>query len=156
MMVQLGYIKQKTSRLENLLMIIPLIAFLFTAYFSKLTALDNAYSTTYFSFSFVNVVIFSWALLIIPFLLHLFLKQQNLGNSTLINAHILLSVVLLVSVIFSYDLYIPISTINQESFWELPYQRHWLEASFLTFAILAIQLFLQLVFSIYSLMKLLP
>ena len=87
-MVQLGYIKQKTSRLENLLMIVPLIAVLFTSYFSKLAALDNAYATTYFSFSFVNIVIFSWALLIIPFLLHLFLKQQNIGNSTLINAHI--------------------------------------------------------------------
>ena len=156
MIVQLGYIKQKTSRLENLLMIIPLIAFLFTAYFSKLTALDNAYSTTYFSFSFVNVVIFSWALLIIPFLLHLFLKQQNIGNTTLINAHILLSLVLLVSVIFSYDLYIPVSTVNQQSFWGIPYQRHWFEASFQTFALLALQLFLQLVFSIYSLIKLLP
>jgi hypothetical protein len=156
MIVQLGYIKQKTSRLENLLMIVPFIAILFTSYFSKLATLDNDYSTTYFSFSFVNVVFFSWALLIIPFLLHLFLKQQKLGNSTLINAHILLSLLLLVSVLFSYDLYMPLSSVNQESFWGIPYQRHWLEASILTFVLLAMQLFLQLVFSIYSLMKLLP
>ncbi|MCX6299268.1 MAG: hypothetical protein NTY72_09285 [Bacteroidetes bacterium] len=156
MIVQLGYIKQKTSRLENLLMIVPLIAVLFTSYFSKLAALDNVYATTYISFSFVNVVIFSWALLIIPFLLHLFLKQQNIGNSTIINTHILLSLVLLVSLIFSYDLYMPVSLVNQQSFWGIPYQRHWLEASFQTFVLLALQLFLQLVFSIYSLMKLLP
>ena len=156
MIVQLGYIKQKTSRLENLLMIVPLFAVLFTSYFSKLAALDNAYAITCFSFSFVNVVIFSWALLIIPFLLHLFLKQQNIGNSTLINLHILLSLVLLVSLIFSYDLYMPVSTVNQQSFWGIPYQRHWLEASLQTFVLLTLQLFLQLVFSIYSLMKLLP
>ena len=156
MMVELGYIKQKTSRLENLLMIVPLIAILFTSYFSKLAALDSEYATTYFSFSFGNVVIFSWALLIIPFILHLFLKQQNIGNSTLINAHILLSLVLLISVLFSYDLYMPVSSVNQPSFWSIPYQRHWLEASFQTFVLLAFQLFLQLVFSIYSLTKLLP
>jgi len=156
MIVQLGYIKQKTSKLENLLMIVPLIAVLFTSYFSKLAALDNVYATTYISFSFVNVVVFSWALLIIPFILHLFLKQQSLGNRTFINAHILLSLVLLISVLFSYDLYMPVSSVSQQFFWGIPYQRHWLEASILTFVLLAMQLFLQLVFSIYSLIKLLP
>jgi hypothetical protein len=81
MIVQLGYIKQKTSKLENLLMILPLIAVLFISYFSSL---------------------------------------------------------------------------NQASFLGIPYQRHWFEASFQTFALSTLQLFLQLVFSVYSLMKLLP
>jgi len=81
MIVQLGYIKQKTSKLENLLMILPLIAVLVTSYFSSS---------------------------------------------------------------------------NQQSFLGTPYQRHWFEASFQTFALLPLQLFLQLVFSVYSLMKLLP
>ncbi|MCX6337756.1 MAG: hypothetical protein NT153_10800 [Bacteroidetes bacterium] len=81
MIVQLRYIKQKTSRFENGLMIVPLIAVLVTSYFSSL---------------------------------------------------------------------------NQASFLGISYQRHWFEASFQTFALLTLQLFHQLVLSIYSLMKLLP
>lgn len=156
MILQLGYKKQSNSRLENLLMIAPCFALIFTTVFTKFAQLDSHYSNTYFSFAFGNVIFFSWALLILPFILHLFLKQGTIGNPNIISAHILLSLLLLVSVLFTYDLYVPINMAGNNSFFGLPYQRHWLEATTTTAILLVAQFALQAIFIIYSLVKLLP
>lgn len=158
MMLQLGYNTTKAinNRLENLLMIVPCILLIISALFVKTADLDTHYSGTYFSFSFGNVEFFLWALLIVPFILHLFLKQQNIGNQAIIKGHILISILLMVAVLFTYDLYIPYNGVVSGSFWGLPYQRQWMEATTSTFVIICSQFLLQLLFSMYALIKLVP
>jgi hypothetical protein len=156
MILQLNYSKQQTSRLENLLMIVPAIALVLANLLLKSADLDTHYPNTYFSFSFGNVSFFSWALLIVPFILHLFLKQQNVGNQSFISLHIILSLVLLVTVLFTYQVYTPTNAVTSNSIWGIPLQRQWMEATFTTYVFIVAQFALQVIFSIYALIKLLP
>ena len=142
--------------MENLLMIVPGIVLALSNLFIKSADLNTHYPSTYFSFSFGNISFFSWALLIIPFILHLFLKQQNVGSQPILSLHIILSLVLLVSVLFTYQVYTPTNAIVDVSFLDMPYQRQWMEATFSTYTIIILQFLLQIVFSVYALIKLLP
>lgn len=156
MIVQLDHTKYANSRLENLLMIVPAIVLVLANLLIKTADLDTYYSNTYFSFSFGNVSFFSWAMLIVPFILHLFLKQQNVGNQSLISLHIIISLILLVSVLFTYQIYTPTNAVTNGSFWGIPFQRQWMEATFSTYTLLLVQFLLQVIFCIYALVKLLP
>lgn len=154
MMLQLGYTKQVSYRLENLLMIVPAIVLLLANLIIQAADLDTHYSSTYFSFSFGNVSFFSWALLIIPFILHLFLKQQNIGNQSFIASHIILSLILIVVILFTYQVYSPTNIVSNRAFLGIALQRQWMEATFYTYALLFAQFMLQVIFSIYALVKL--
>ena len=156
MILQLGYTKQVNNRLENLLMIVPIIILVLANLLIKSADLDSGYSSTYFSFAFGNIAFFSWALLIIPFILHLFLKQQNVGSQSIISIHIILSLFLLISVLFTYQIYIPSNIIPINSLWSHGLQHQWMEATMLTYILIICQFLLQVVFSIYALVKLLP
>jgi hypothetical protein len=156
MILQLGYTKQVNSRLENLLMIVPAIVLVLANLLIKSADLDTHYPITFFSFSFGNVSFFSWAMLIIPFLLHLFLKQQNVGNQSFISLHIIISLFLLVTVLFTYEIYSPSNAITNNFALGYPFQRQWMEATFYTYALLIAQFLFQIVFCIYALIKLLP
>ncbi len=156
MILQLGYTKQVSSRLENLLMIVPAIVLVLANLLIRSAEIDSYYSSTYFSFSFGNVSFFSWAMLILPFILHLFLKQQNAGNQSIISLHIILSLILLVSVLFTYQIYSPTNVVTNGSLWGIPFHRQWMEATFSTYALLFSQFLLQVVFCVYALVKLLP
>lgn len=156
MILQLGYKKQINHRLENLLMIVPAVILLLANVLIKSANIDTHYSSTYFSFSFGNVAFFSWALLIVPFVLHLFLKQQNAGNQSIISLHIILSLILLVTVLFTYQLYTPTNAVSSGSFWGMALERQWMEATFLTYALITAQFLLQVCFTVYALIKLIP
>jgi hypothetical protein len=156
MILQLGYTKQINSRLENLLMIVPPIVLILANVLIKSADLDTHYTSTYFSFTFGNVSFFSWAMLIIPFLLHLFLKQQNVGSQSIISLHIILSLILLITVLFTYQIYSPTNVVTNTSIWGIAFQRQWMEATFYTYALLIAQFLLQIVFCVYALVKLLP
>jgi len=135
-------------------MIVPAVVLILANLLIKSANIDTHYSSTYFSFSFGNIAFFSWALLIVPFILHLFLKQHNAGSQSIISVHIILSLILLVSVLFTYQVYTPTNAVTNGSFWGLALERQWMEATFLTYALILAQFFLQLVFSIYALVKL--
>jgi hypothetical protein len=156
MILQLEYKKQANHHLENLLMIVPAVVLILANLLIKSANIDTHYSNTYFSFSFGNVAFFSWALLIVPFVLHLFLKQQSAGSQSIISLHIILSLILLVTVLFTYQVYTPTNTVSNGSFWGIPFERQWMEATFLTYTLILAQFFLQIVFCVYALVKLLP
>lgn len=156
MILQLGYKKQVNHRLENLLMIVPAVVLVLANVLIKTANIDTHYSSTYFSFSFGNVAFFSWALLIVPFILHLFLKQQNVGSQSIISFHIILSLILLVSVLFTYQVYTPTNAVLNSSLWGIPFERQWMEATFLTYTLILAQFLLQLVFCVYALIRLIP
>ena len=143
MILQLGYKKQANHHLENLLMIVPAIVLLLANLLIKSANIDTHYTSTYFSFSFGNVAFFSWALLIVPFVLHLFLKQQQVGSQPIISLHIIFSLILIVSVLFTYQLYTPTNAVSNGSFWGIPFERQWMEATFLTYALITAQFLLQ-------------
>jgi hypothetical protein len=156
MILQLRNKKQVNDRLEILLMIVPAIILILANLLIKSADLNTRYTNTYFSFSFGNVSFFSWTMLIIPFILHLFLKQQQAGNKTLELFHILLSIALLISVQFTYELNITTNVVENGSFWGLPFERQWMEATYSTYVLLISQLFLQIVFCVYALILLFP
>jgi hypothetical protein len=156
MQLQLEYPKPVILRLENLLMLVPMIAFVLILVFANTADLDLKYPETYFTFKFQNVMVFNWALVIIPFLLHLFMNQQEKGASKIMHGHIVLSLCLMVAVLFTYQLNTPSIIINQDTFQGLPTQRHWLEATSATFQLLIMQGFTQLFFIVYCLVKLFP
>lgn len=156
MILQLRNKKQVNYRFEVLLMIMPAIILILANLFIKSADLNTKYTSTYFSFSFGNVSFFSWTMLIIPFILHLFLKQQSLGSRSFELFHILLSIALLISVQFTYELNISTNVAENGSFWGLPFERQWMEATYSTYVLLISQLVLQVIFSIYALIKLFP
>jgi hypothetical protein len=156
MQLQLEYPKPSILRLENLLMLVPFMAFVSILVFSNSADLDSRYQETYFTFKFQNVVVFNWILMILPFLLHLFLNQQLKGDSRIMHGHIVISLCLLIAVLFSYQLNTPNIIVNQDTFQGLPTQRHWLEATSATFQLLILQGFVQLFFILYCLVKLFP
>jgi cell division protein FtsW (lipid II flippase) len=156
MILELRNKKQVTNRLEILLMIAPAIILILANLLIKSADLNTRYTNTYFSFSFGNVSFFSWTMLIIPFILHLFLKQQQVGNRSFELFHILLSVALLISVQFTYELNISTNAVENGSFWGLPFERQWMEATYSTYVLLVSQLVLQLIFCIYALIQLFP
>lgn len=156
MILQLRNKNQVNNRFEILLMIMPAIILILANLFIKSADLNTKYTNTYFSFSFGNVSFFSWTMLIIPFILHLFLKQQVGGNRSFELFHILLSIALLISVQFTYELNISTNVSENGSFWGLPFDRQWMEATYSTYVLLISQLVLQIIFSIYALIKLFP
>jgi hypothetical protein len=156
MILQLRHKKQVNDHLEILLMIVPAIILVLANLLIKSADLNTKYTNTYFSFSFGNVSFFSWTMLIIPFILHLFLKQQQTGNKSIELFHILLSVALLISVQFTYELNVSTNAVENGSFWGLPFERQWMEATYSTFVLLISQLVLQIIFSIYALIQLFP
>ncbi|OYZ51193.1 MAG: hypothetical protein B7Y15_06820 [Bacteroidetes bacterium 24-39-8] len=156
MQLQLEYPKPTILRLENLLMLVPLIAFVLIMVLSNSADLDTHYQETYFTFKFQNVVVFNWILLILPFLLHLFLNQQEKGDLRIMHGHIIISLCLMIAVLFTYQLNTPNIIVNQDTFQGLPTQRHWLEATATTFQLLILQGFVQLFFMVYCLVKLFP
>jgi cell division protein FtsW (lipid II flippase) len=156
MILQLRNQKQVNDRLEILLMIVPVFILILANLFIKSAELNTKYTNTYFSFSFGNVSIFSWTMLIIPFVLHLFLKQQQTSNKTINSFHILLSIALLISVQFTYELNVSSNVAENGSFWGLPFERQWMEATYNTYVLLVCQLLLQIIFCIYALIQLFP
>jgi hypothetical protein len=156
MILQLGNKKQENYRLENLLMIVPAIILILANLLINSADLNTKYTSTYFSFSFGNVSFFSWTMLIIPFILHLFLKQQQIGSRTIGLFHILLSIALLISVQFTYELNISTNAVENGSFWGLPFERQWMEATYSTYVLLISQLLLQIIFCVYALILLFP
>lgn len=156
MQLQLEYPKPAILRLENLLMLVPLMVLVSILLFSNSADIDSRYQQTYFSFKFQNVVIFNWILFIVPFLLHLFLNNHSIGDIRLKYGHIFISLCLLIAVLFTYQLNTPATIVNQQTFQGLPTQRHWLEATSATYQILILQAFVQLFFIVYSLVKIFP
>lgn len=156
MQLQLEYPKPAILRLENLLMLVPFLAFVSTLVFSNSAELDSHYQQTYFTFKFQNIVLFNWMLLIVPFLLHLFMNHQSIGDTRLMHGHIIISLCLMIAVLFTYQLNTPFVIVNQDTFQGLPTQRHWLEATTATFQLLILQGFVQLFFMVYCLVKLFP
>ena len=156
MILQLRNKKQVNNHLEILLMIVPVIILILANLLIKSAHLNTSYTNTYFSFSFGNVSIFSWTMLIIPFILHLFLNQQQTGNKSIELFHILLSIALLISVQFTYELNISTNASENGSFWGLPFERQWMEATYYTYFLLVSQLVVQLIFCIYALIQLFP
>jgi hypothetical protein len=156
MQLQLEYPKPSILRLENLLMLVPLMAYVSIMVFSNTADLDSRYQETYFTFKFQNVVVFNWILLILPFLFHLFLNQESMGDSRIMHGHIIISLCLLIAVLFTYQLNTPNFIVNQDTFQGLPTQRHWLEATATTFQLLILQGFVQLFFMVYCMVKLFP
>ncbi len=156
--MQLELVKPKITfnRLESLLIVVPFLVLVFSKIFTALANLDPHYTTTYFTFRFTNVIFFSWTLLIIPFILHLFLKQNNRGDARIVHGHIILSLLLMVSVLFTYELFTPTLVLYDFQYIGLPQQRQWMEATSSTFSLIILQSFLQLLFILYSLVKLLP
>lgn len=154
MQLQLEYPKPNVIRLENLLMMVPLLAFVIILVFSNSVGLDSFYQETYFTFKFQNIIVFNWILLIIPFLLHLFMNQDSIGDARIMHGHIMISLCLMVAVLFTYQLRTPSFIIYYDTFQGLPSQRHWLEATAATFQLLVIQGFVQLFFMVYCLVKL--
>lgn len=156
MQLQLEYPKPTFLRLENLLMLVPMIAFVLISVFANSAELDSHYQETYFIFKFQNVMVFNWILVIFPFLLHLFMNQQEKGATKIMHGHIVMSLCLMVAVLFTYQLNTPAVIINQDTFQGLPTQRHWLEATSATFQLLIMQGFTQIFFIVYCLVKLFP
>jgi hypothetical protein len=133
---------------------VPLLAFVIILVFSNSVGLDSFYQETYFTFKFQNIIVFNWILLIIPFLLHLFMNQDSIGDARIMHGHIMISLCLMVAVLFTYQLRTPSFIIYYDTFQGLPSQRHWLEATAATFQLLVIQGFVQLFFMVYCLVKL--
>lgn len=96
----------------------------------------------------------------IPYLMHRFLRDKQLGTETIHYGHVLLSIGLLFGMLFTYQLNVPFSYTGRENsvavFGVAPETLAGMEATSGTYLVLALQLLIQLSFIMYALLLMFP
>jgi hypothetical protein len=107
-----------------------------------------------------NVIIIHLGLFSVPYLMHRFLRDKQLGSEAIHYGHVLLSIGLLFGMLFTYQLNIPLfSHGNGRSVISLgvtPESESGMEATSGTYLVLALQLLIQLGFIMYALLLMFP
>jgi hypothetical protein len=107
-----------------------------------------------------NVIVIHLGLFSVPYLMHRFLRDKQLGSEAIHYGHVLISIGLLFGMLFTYQLNVPLySSGNGTSvivFGVTPDSESGMEATSGTFLVLAVQLLTQLSFIMYALLLMFP
>jgi hypothetical protein len=107
-----------------------------------------------------NVIIIHLGLYTVPYLMHRFLRDKQLGTEMIHYGHVLLSIGLLFGMLFTYQLNVPFSYTGREDsiavFGIAPETEAGMEATAGTYLVLGLQLLVQLIFIMYALILMFP
>ncbi len=96
----------------------------------------------------------------VPYLMHRFLRDKQLGSEAIHYGHVLLSIGLLFGMLFTYQLNVPLSYTGRENsvavFGLAPETLAGMEATAGTYLVLGLQLLIQLIFILYALILMFP
>ncbi len=144
--------------IETLLLIGPLIIFVIFYFFYKGMHI-NPYFTISIPFIISNnLIIIHLGLYTIPYLMHRFLRDKQLGTETIHYGHVLLSIGLLFGMLFTYQLNVPLFNTGKGviAMGVSPETESGMEATSGTYLVLAIQLLTQVSFIMYALLLMFP
>lgn len=146
--------------IETLLLLGPIIIFVIFYFFYKGMHI-NPYFTISIPFIISNnVIIIHLGLYTVPYLMHRFLRDKQLGTEAIHYGHVLLSIGLLFGMLFTYQLNAPFSYTGRENsvavFGVAPETLAGMEATSGTYLVLAMQLLIQLGFIMYALLLMFP
>lgn len=138
------------KRAEHLLWIVPLFYGIVTNSTARVDSVFLYYNGVYFTFGFLLFTFFFLAVLIIPFLLHLYLRKLGERQFILSWLHVAISLLLLMAVLFIFSVNHPINTNWRYNIGELTLFSKW--EYYNNMAIIIAQLFIvtQVLFSVYS------
>ncbi|TAF50495.1 MAG: hypothetical protein EAZ62_07720 [Sphingobacteriia bacterium] len=156
MSFQSQFLKYFSLRLESLLLFVPLFLFLILYYSYDSVSIDPYFGVTVPYILSTNIILFHIPFFIIPYLMHRFMRDQDKGHITVNYIHVLLSLFLMFSLMFTYQVVQPSFPNHGTEIFNLPDNKMWMEPSMSTYVILVFQIFMQLVFTIYSLTVLFP
>lgn len=142
--------------IETLLLVAPIVMFfIFLSFYSSLS-IDPYFGLNIPFIIGNNVIFIHLALFALPYLMHRFLRDKQKGNFSINLTHILLSILLLFALLFTYQINSPLYQNNAFNTVGMPAKKVGLEATIFTYLLLITQLILQLSFVLYSLILLFP
>ncbi len=146
--------------IETLLLLGPIIIFVIFYFFYKGMNI-NPYFTISIPFIISNnVIIIHLGLYSVPYLMHRFLRDKQLGSEAIHYGHVLLSIGLLFGMLFTYQLNVPLSYTGREDsvavFGLAPETVAGMEATAGTYLVLGLQLLIQVIFIMYALILMFP
>lgn len=138
------------KRAEHLLWIVPLFYGIVTNITAHVDGVFMYYNGIYFTFGFFLVTFFFLAILVIPFLLHLYLRKLGERQFILSWLHVAISIFMIMAVLFIFSINLPINPDWRYHIGELSQYSKW--AYYNDMAIIITQVFIgiQLLFSVYS------
>lgn len=103
-----------------------------------------------------NLLITQITVLLVPYVFHCFLREQDIRNTFICKIHIMGSVFLMAAGLFTYQVIQPAFPHQASPLLETPQNQLGMEAGFFTYLVLGTQVLLQLAFILYSLIRLFP
>jgi heme/copper-type cytochrome/quinol oxidase subunit 1 len=152
---QNNFMKRFFLRIENWLLIVPIIITIIEKLFFSLSAVDIHLHDTYFVIANFHIGILLFLSVCIPYLFHFLLRRKAVGSKGVLLSHVVVTVMLLLFFFVSFKLqhndmprrYYDFST------WELYGQQYGLLTRWLGFAVLAFVI-IQLLFIVYAVIRL--
>lgn len=156
MSFQSQFWKYMSLRLESLLLAMPLLLFFALYHFYEALSIDPYFGVSVPFILSTNILIFHIPIFLIPYLMHRFMRDQDKGHVLVNILHVILSIFLLVSLMFTYQVIQPSSPNHGTTIFDLPANKLWMEATMATYVILSAQVIMQIAFIFYSLTVLFP
>ncbi|TXT31627.1 MAG: hypothetical protein FD136_1462 [Chitinophagaceae bacterium] len=138
------------KRAEHLLWIVPLLYGIVTNNSAHVDSVFMYYNGVYFTFGFLMVTFFFLVVLIIPFLLHLYLRKLGERQFILSWLHVAISLLLIMAVLFIFSVNLPINTGWRYHIGELTQFSKWEYYNNMAVIITQIFIAIQILFSVYS------
>lgn len=148
--------KERYFRVEMLLLAAPILFFGLQILFYKVLFINPYLSTSVPLFLSNNLLLTQIALLLVPYVFHCFLREQDIQDSFIRKMHIALSVFLVVAGLFTYQIVHPAFPYHGPPLLETPQNQLGMEAGLATYMVLGAQVLLQLAFLLYCLIRLFP
>lgn len=140
----------KIARAENLLWIVPILYGLIS-YFTAYSEVAMMYfDDAYFILSFPSVIGIIILILILPFLVHLTLRDINERNFFIAWTHVALTVTMVVALLFIYSYSLPINIKWRFYVGELPAYKKWMYYNTVAINIIQTFIYVQSIYVCYG------
>lgn len=141
-------------RVEILLLAAPILFFGLHFLFYQILFINPYLSSSLPLFLSNNLLIIQITVLLIPYVIHCFLREQDKYNELICKIHVLGSVFLVAAGLFTYQIVLPAFAYHGTPLLDTPQNELGMEASFATYLVLGAQLLLQLTFLIFCMLRL--
>jgi hypothetical protein len=138
------------TRTEHLLWMVPVISGAMIYVTSHTEMVMVYYSGTYLLLSYFLATLIFLATLLIPFILHHFMRQTEERSFIISWAHVMLSISIIASVLFIYSRILPINTHWRYHVGELNPFKRWSYYNSMAVLFTQIYIALQLLYSVYA------
>jgi len=148
--------KEWYFRMEILLLAAPMLFFGLHFLFYQVLFINPYLSTSLPVFLSNNLLLIQIAILLVPYVFHCFLREQDARNLFICKIHVIVSVFLVAAGLFTYQIIQPAFPYHGTPLLDTPQNELGMEAGFATYLVLVAQVLIQVAFLLYSLIRLFP